>query len=194
MHGKLIVVLDLDEHSGRFRGIERYLSIRTHPRPTSAYIGYAGNRRIVRGGRGFLRAVVTVRGVSAHSGSSRRAGINAVLRAARLVDLLERAGAAAARSRLPRQFPLPPPVTVTALHGGLGYALVPDSCHLNVDMRLTPAFGSDRARTLLLRAAAAIVLSDLLARIALMSLLVCALALLAKAGDSVARGNWRTRR
>ncbi|MGH8900860.1 MAG: hypothetical protein ACRDYA_04050 [Egibacteraceae bacterium] len=46
-------------------------------------------------------------------------------------------------------FPLPPKLTVTAIHDGQGYTIVPDACAVDVDMRLTPAFTAVRATGLL---------------------------------------------
>lgn len=152
MRGSLALLLDLDEHSGRFTGVRRYFDSGRRVRPRGVYIGYPGNERIVVGGRGFLRAVLTVRGEAAHSGAGRRRGINAVARAARLVGEL---GAC----ELPPAgggFELPPALTVTAIHGGEGFAQVPDACTVNVDLRLTPAFTDRAARTLVRRAVAAL--------------------------------------
>jgi succinyl-diaminopimelate desuccinylase len=151
MRGALIVLFDLDEHTGRFGGIRRYFDRASRPRPRGALIGYPGNERIVIGCRGFLRAIVTVRGEGAHSGAVRHRGVNAVSRAARLVEVL-------AAIELPAAggdgFPLPPAVTVTAIRGGEGFAQVPDVCAVSVDVRLTPDFGARAARALLQRAVA----------------------------------------
>jgi succinyl-diaminopimelate desuccinylase len=152
MHGTLVLMLDLDEHTGRFTGIRRYFDS-NHLRPTGVYIGYPGNERIVTGGRGFLRAMVTVRGRAVHSGSSSRKGINAVVRAAQLVERLS-------ALELPQDagdtFPLPPSLTVTSVQGGEGFALVPDACTIRVDIRLTPRFTDRTARRLLREAVSAL--------------------------------------
>ncbi|MGH8898684.1 MAG: peptidase dimerization domain-containing protein [Egibacteraceae bacterium] len=113
-------------------------------------IGHPGDWVVV-GGRGFLRAEVTVRGTAGHSGGSRAVGTgNAVEKAARLVQELS-------GLKLPEavdgEFPLPPRLTVTAIHGGTGFTIVPDTCAVNVEVRLTPGFTALQATSLLHAAA-----------------------------------------
>jgi succinyl-diaminopimelate desuccinylase len=78
-------------------------------------VGYPGPDHLVVGCRGFLRAAITVTGTAGHSGSSTPVSGNAVEKAAELVHRL-------VRTKLPtvtpKAFPLPPKLTVTALHGG----------------------------------------------------------------------------
>src|SRR5882762_9328671 len=152
-NGKLLLLLDLDEHTGGFAGVRGYFAPGSNlPRPEGVFIGYPGNDRIIVGGRGFMRAKLLVRGKSAHSGSSRERGVNAVLRAAALSQQL-------AELALPADgdsgFPLPPQLTVTAIQGGQSDSLVPDSCALNIDVRLTPAFDERAVGTAVGRVVAA---------------------------------------
>jgi succinyl-diaminopimelate desuccinylase len=75
--GTLILAFDAEEHSGTFRGIRRCVEHRlARGRIDGAMIGYPGQDRIVTGCRGFLRAVLSVHGLSAHSGSSRRTSLS----------------------------------------------------------------------------------------------------------------------
>jgi succinyl-diaminopimelate desuccinylase len=37
-------------------------------------------------------------------------------------------------------FPLPSNLTVTAIHGGEGFSVIPDLCTVQVDVRLVPGF------------------------------------------------------
>jgi succinyl-diaminopimelate desuccinylase len=142
--GTLVLLLDLDEHTGGFAGVRTYFAREASlPRPQGVFIGYPGNERIVVGGRGFLRASLVVRGESAHSGSSRPCGINAVVRAAALSQQL---AALALPAETDSRFPLPPKLTVTAIEGGQGDSLVPDRCSLRIDVRLTPRFDDHAAR------------------------------------------------
>jgi succinyl-diaminopimelate desuccinylase len=139
------VLFDAGEHSGRFTGVRKYFADENARRAVAGVmIGYPGDNRIVVGGRGFLRATIRVSGVTAHSGGSSLQGVNAVHRAAELVLTLD-------SLRLPSDsdFPLEPRLTVTAAHGGQGYAIVPDKCMLKVDIRLTPTFDTAEARRLL---------------------------------------------
>jgi succinyl-diaminopimelate desuccinylase len=142
--GTLVLLLDLDEHTGGFAGVRTYFARESNlPHPQGVFIGYPGNERIVVGGRGFLRAELVVRGEAAHSGSSRARGINAVLRAAALSQQL---AALALPTEADSRFPLPAKLTVTAIEGGQDDSLVPDRCRLRIDVRLTPAFEQHAAR------------------------------------------------
>jgi succinyl-diaminopimelate desuccinylase len=142
LSGGLAVLLDADEHTGRFGGARAYLADPRAARPAGVLIGYPGIDEVVVGGRGLWRCVLTVHASSGHSGA-RREVVGAVSRAARLVRMLDEA-------ELPREdsFPLPPRLTVTAIGGGEGFSVVPDRCSLNVDVRTTPGFGPPRAERL----------------------------------------------
>ncbi len=76
--GRLGLLLDLDEHSGRFGGARAFfdppLRNGPAPRPDGVIIGYPGMDRIVTGGRGFLRAGLAVHGTPHHAGATRRRG------------------------------------------------------------------------------------------------------------------------
>ncbi len=146
--GSLMFVFDADEHTGSFGGIRRFMEAERAEQPIAgALIGYPGNERIAIGGRGFARAKVTVHGKAAHTGSSTRHGVNAVSRAAQLVEAIHRQALQAD----PGPFALPPQMTVTAVQGGDGFSIVPDVCVLNVDIRLSLYFGRQRAEQLLAR-------------------------------------------
>lgn len=154
--GRIGVLFDCDEHSGRFGGAHAFFD-RPHegrepPRPDGVLIGYPGIDRIVNGCRGFLRSVLTIHGVAAHSGSSRQRGVNAISRAFELGRRLE-------SLTLPpptEAFPLPPQLTITGMHGGSqAFSQVPDLCELRLDMRLTPSFSLEPARRAIEEAVAA---------------------------------------
>jgi succinyl-diaminopimelate desuccinylase len=145
--GRLMLLLDLDEHTGGFAGVRSYLDSLNREWPNGVYIGYPGNDRIVVGGRGFLRAVVKVRGRAAHSGSSRNHGINAVVRAANLVNTLSSLPLPTIETADP--FPVPAKLTVTTCNGGKDFSMVPDACDIGVDVRLTPEFDADKAKDVL---------------------------------------------
>ena len=145
--GRIGVLFDCDEHSGRFGGAHAFFDQahdgREPPRPDGVLIGYPGIDRIVNGCRGFLRSVLTIHGVAAHSGSSRQRGVNAISRAFELGRRLE----SLALPPPTEAFPLPPQLTITGMHGGSqAFSQVPDLCELRLDMRLTPSFSLDAAR------------------------------------------------
>ncbi|MFI8228705.1 M20/M25/M40 family metallo-hydrolase [Streptomyces sp. NPDC085900] len=140
LRGGLAVLLDADEHTGRFGGARAYLADPAAVRPAGVMIGYPGPDEVVVGGRGLWRATLAVHAKTGHSGA-RRTAPGAVSRAALLVRLLEEA-------ELPDtegEFPLPPRLTVTFCHGGEGFSVVPGRCEVGVDIRTTPGFGAQDA-------------------------------------------------
>lgn len=150
--GTVTVLFDADEHSGGFAGAKAYFGNGAMCRDVAGVlIGYPGDDRVIVGSRGFLRARLTVHGIASHSGGSKvpRAG-NAVEKAALLVRQL---GSLELPEPVDGAFPLPPKLTVTAIHGGEGYTIVPDTCEVDVDVRLTPTFNAVRATSLLHAAA-----------------------------------------
>lgn len=132
--GELYIVFDADEHTGDFQGIKSFLEVAPR-RPDAVLIGYPGNDKLIVGSRGFLRAEITVYGLSAHSGSGSHAGFNAVVKTARLIESMH-------DRPLPKEddpdFSIGPQVTVTEVKGGEGFSLVPDRCFCKIDFRLTP--------------------------------------------------------
>jgi succinyl-diaminopimelate desuccinylase len=148
LHGTLTLLYDADEHTGRFGGAKRYFAGPDAPTDVAGVmIGYPSLSKVVVGGRGFLRAALTVRGTATHTGSNDpTAESNAVEKAALLVRALRRHRTPALTDP---SLGLPAKLTVTAVHGGEGYSIVPDRCEVHVDVRLTPSFGADAARGLL---------------------------------------------
>ncbi|MEU7161433.1 M20/M25/M40 family metallo-hydrolase [Streptomyces chrestomyceticus] len=152
LHGGLAVLLDVDEHTGGFGGARAYLNDEAAARPAGVMIGYPGLDEVVVGGRGLWRATIAVHAPSGHSGSSKTV-VGAISRAAHLVRLLDSAelpGVDGGSS----QFPLPPKLSVTSIHGGQGFSVTPDRCELNVDVRTTPGFDAHDAETLIRKAVA----------------------------------------
>lgn len=152
LHGGLAVLLDVDEHTGGFGGARAYLADSMAARPAGVMIGYPGLDEVVVGGRGLWRTTVAVHAPSGHSGSSRTV-VSAISRAARLVQLLDAADLPGAPGD-GVEFPLPPKLSVTAIHSGQGFSLSADRCDLNIDVRTTPAFDAHDAETLVRKAAA----------------------------------------
>lgn len=143
--GTLHCLFDADEHTGAFGGVKTFLSA-LGQRPTAAAVGYPGNYGIVIGARGFLRAIIHVYGIAAHSGSKSKKGVNAIRKALALVEALE-------GSSLPEEsdpfFEFGPTITVTGIDGGGGFSQIPDHCSCNVDIRLTPSFTKEEGISLL---------------------------------------------
>jgi succinyl-diaminopimelate desuccinylase len=145
LNGRLILLFDADEHTGRFGGIKRFIAER--PDVAGVMVGYPENTIVNTGARGFWRATIEVYGTAQHSGAAvTEAPSNAAVKLAALIQLL-------AAVKLPpapdgADFPLPPKLTVTGVSGGAGFSMVPNACALNVDIRLTPAFDATAAAEL----------------------------------------------
>jgi succinyl-diaminopimelate desuccinylase len=144
--GRATLLLDADEHTGGFAGARRFFTQQPAHEVAGVMIGYPGSEQVVVGGRGFLRAVLVVRGSAGHSGGKATTAGNAVEKAALLVTALS-------RQQLPSDpdegFPLPPKLTVATIQGGEGYTIVPDTCTVAVDVRLTPTFDQAAAAQLI---------------------------------------------
>jgi len=140
-HGRVSVLLDVDEHSGRFGGVKRFLE-ETNKKPDHVLIAYPDNNQVNIGARGFLRVEVVARGEAAHSGGIRTRGINAVSDLSQLISLLD-------LSELPEethdQFKFGPALTITKISGGESFSQVPDSAFCEIDIRLTPSFDHEEA-------------------------------------------------
>lgn len=153
LSGSLVLLFDVDEHTGGFGGAKAYFEGPDAPsRVDGVMIGYPGIDHVVIGGRGVLRAQMHLYGVAAHSGS-RSFSPSAITKAAQLVSALHAVELPATAGEA---FPLPGKLTVTAITGGQGYSTVPDLCVLNVDARLTPAFTERHAVDVLNAQAAAV--------------------------------------
>jgi succinyl-diaminopimelate desuccinylase len=134
--GGVDLLLDADEHTGRFGGARAYLAALVR-KPDKAVLGYPDNRELIRGSRGFHRVRITVAGRAGHSGATGGDAVNAIGRLARLVAAIETAPLPAEPAG---PFAFGPKVTVTAIEGGEGFSVVPDRAVCSLDIRLTPGF------------------------------------------------------
>jgi len=153
LSGTATLLFDADEHTGGFAGARRFFTQYSAREVAGVMIGYPGGEQVVVGGRGFLRAELVVRGSAGHSGGKATTAGNAVEKAALLVTALS-------RQQLPSHpdeaFPLPPKLTVATIQGGEGYSIVPDTCTVTVDVRLTPNFDQAAAANIVERVARAV--------------------------------------
>jgi succinyl-diaminopimelate desuccinylase len=142
LHGGLVLLFDIDEHTGHFGGARRYFEGPDAPDDVAGVmIGYPGQDKLVVGGRGVHRVRLHVHGTASHSGGSATTP-SAVQKAADLIHALSTTPIADGATTA---FPLPGKLTVTAVHGGDGFSVTPDLCTLNVDIRTTPTFDSAAA-------------------------------------------------
>lgn len=88
LHGAVVLLLDVDEHTGAFGGAKAYFEGPGAPdRVDGVMIGYPGVEHVVTGGRGVLRARLHVHGVASHSGG-RASTPSAIAKAATLIGAL----------------------------------------------------------------------------------------------------------
>ena len=143
--GSVVLLFDVDEHTGAFGGAKAFFEHAPPGRVDGVMIGYPGLDHVVTGGRGVFRARLHVHGIAGHSGAS-KALPSAIAKTVALISRLE-------EIPLPGPpgpgFPLPAKLTVTAISGGEGYSTVPDLCTFNVDVRLTPALDAQAAADML---------------------------------------------
>lgn len=139
--GGVDLLLDADEHTGRFGGARAYLRAAARP-PDGAVLGYPGNDELIRGSRGFHRVGLEVAGRAGHSGGTDSESVNAIAKLARIVSALEEAPLPDAE---PGPFSFGPRVSVTAIEGGEGFSVIPDRAACSIDIRLTPSFGAGEA-------------------------------------------------
>ncbi|GIF20505.1 succinyl-diaminopimelate desuccinylase [Actinoplanes tereljensis] len=135
--GTLVLLFDLDEHTGGFGGAKAYFE--SAEKPAGVIIGYPGIDTLVVGGRGVHRVRLHVHGVASHSGG-RAATPNAIVKAAGLVAALSATKALDGTGAK---------LTVTEIGGGQGFSVTPDRCSVGVDVRTTADFGDDDAHRLL---------------------------------------------
>ncbi|MGH3623977.1 MAG: M20 family metallopeptidase, partial [Sciscionella sp.] len=146
LHGTLVLLFDLDEHTGGFGGAKQYFEGPNAPSDVAGVmIGYPGMDKLVIGGRGIYRTQLHVHGTSSHSGGSTPTP-NAIEKAAHLVQALSTVELPSGASD---DFPLHGKLTVTAITGGQGYSVTPDLCTINVDIRTTRTFDDSAAAVLL---------------------------------------------
>lgn len=85
LHGTLVLLFDLGEHTGGFGGAKQYFEGDGAPSDVAGVmIGYPGMDKLVIGGRGVYCTQLHVHGISSHSGGS-RATPNAIEKAAHLI-------------------------------------------------------------------------------------------------------------
>jgi succinyl-diaminopimelate desuccinylase len=146
LRGSVVLLLDVDEHTGAFGGAKAYFDPPGEPVDVAGVmIGYPGIEHLVVGGRGVLRAQLHMHGVASHSGGSKSTP-SAIAKAA---DLIGRLGGIPLPDGT-TEFPPGAKLTVTSIQGGEGFSVTPDLCTLNVDVRLNPGL-DDRAAESLLR-------------------------------------------
>lgn len=143
LRGSLILLLDADEHTGRFGAIKGFLS--KYRDIDGAFIGYPGNHVIKIGARGFVRARLRFWAPSGHTGSRNSPSVNVFEKVGWFVRQLQDIDLS---DRFSEEYQMSPKITVTAMHGGGGYTSYADSCSVNIDARLVPGFEAREFRSI----------------------------------------------
>src|SRR5687767_3425226 len=114
---------------------------RARPLPRHCIIGEPTSFRPVRAHKGHLKLRITTTGKSAHSGYP-HLGENAIEKARPVLDALSnlRGELEADRTRHAELFADAPyvPLNIATIHGGTAVNIVPDSCAIEVGIRLLP--------------------------------------------------------
>jgi succinyl-diaminopimelate desuccinylase len=138
------LVFDGGEQNGSYNGMKSTLK---KGLPVKAgIIGYAGNSpEIAIGARGYHRYKFTAHGVSAHTGSRSRHGVNAISSMATFISEIE-------KIELPKSskpyFEAGSRITFATIDGGTAINIVPDECTARVDIRTTPEFTKEKIEEL----------------------------------------------
>ena len=119
---------------------------RARPLPRYCIIGEPTSFRPVRAHKGHLKLRITVTGKSAHSGYP-HLGENAIEKARPVLDALSnlRRELEQERTQHAELFPDAPyvPLNIATIHGGTAVNIVPDSCTIEVGIRLLPGLTTD---------------------------------------------------
>ncbi|NQT61268.1 MAG: M20 family metallopeptidase [Bacteroidetes bacterium] len=135
-NGRLGVLFDADEHTGRFGGVKRLLENKNDI--TGVCIGYPGMNELVIGARGFYRAKIRIPGRAGHTGMPAATVQNAARVGADFITHLYKAWESFITTLAEdRDFPFGPGMTVTEIHSGTAFSVVPDLCTVLIDFRLT---------------------------------------------------------
>jgi succinyl-diaminopimelate desuccinylase len=135
--GTLLAAFVADEEV-ESRGAKAYVKAR--PQIDLAVIGEPTSNIPVTAHKGSLRPIVRVSGQTAHSGTP-DLGVNAILKAARLLAMIEDHHHIVAQRRHPLVGSAS--LTVTRISGGHADNVVPDRCEFMIDRRMVP--GEDEA-------------------------------------------------
>jgi succinyl-diaminopimelate desuccinylase len=134
--GRLGVLFDADEHTGRFGGVKRLLEKKSDI--TGVCIGYPGMDELVIGARGFYRAKIRIPGKAGHTGMPAVSVQNAARVGADFITQLYKDWESFTLTLAEdKDFPFGPGLTVTEVHSGTAFSVIPDLCTIFIDFRLT---------------------------------------------------------
>lgn len=132
--GNIILGFDANEQNGEFTGIRDIL--KQKPKADVCILGYQRINEISIGARGFLRLKITTKGQSAHTGSKRKKGINAIHQMAGVINVLEKLSLGGKKAPF---FEYGSNFNVSLIKGGIAVNIVPDECEAKIDIRFLPS-------------------------------------------------------
>ena len=135
LHGKLQLAVVADEESGGVQGT-RYLKDKGYLRPDLLVVGEQTQNQVAIAERVACGIDLIVYGKAAH-GAMPWNGDNAVLKAAKLLTWLQKDLFPILEARKSRYLP-PPTLNIGKIRGGVQWNIVPESCVIDMDRRLTP--------------------------------------------------------
>jgi acetylornithine deacetylase len=136
----LALVFTADEEIG-LRGA-KYLADLQAVRPRYSIVGEPTSLQPIRAGKGYSLAEVVVRGREAHSAYP-ALGTSAILRAARLINRLERIAANLTAERHADFDPAHTTINVGLIRGGTAKNVIAGECRFTVEWRPVPSQPSD---------------------------------------------------
>jgi succinyl-diaminopimelate desuccinylase len=131
LNGEVILGLVHDEESGKHTGTKEFLEKLRSDACIVAEPMHKGE--IVIGSRGILRLEASVKGETAHTGNLRHKGINAIQKASKFIQELQKLKPSYNEHPL---FP-EPRITPSIIQGGIAQNIVPDLCKVTIDCRLS---------------------------------------------------------
>jgi len=135
LRGKLQLAVVADEESGGLQGT-RYLRAEGHLRPDLLVVGEQTQNLVAITERVTCGIDLTVYGRAAH-GAMPWNGDNAVLKAAKILTWLQKDLFPILEARRHPYLP-PPTLNIGKIRGGIQWNIVPESCVIEMDRRLTP--------------------------------------------------------
>lgn len=131
---QIILGFDSDEQSGEFTGIKEIL--KTDVNADAVILGYPSTKEITIGARGWLRLKLSTFGKSAHTGSRRRLGVNAIHSMVKFLSALVDLKLPYKKTKL---FEFGPSFNISLINGGTYINIIPDKCEASLDIRLVPS-------------------------------------------------------
>lgn len=131
-NGSLFLAFDAQEQNGKFSGIREIIPYL--PKLDGAFLGYQSYNKIHIGARGWVRLKLISHGQSAHTGSTKKKGVNAVHNLILLAEAILKLKLEASEP----YFEYGSRVNISVIQGGNAVNVVPNKAELLIDIRITP--------------------------------------------------------